>query len=175
MGQVWLLQVAQETPPGWMDKDVCEEGSVPGSPKSDSEWELLPDATVPSDCGSSAKYAKHTMLQHNKVNCVVVVAYHILCACRSVCIDCTSDSVCSSVETTGVTPHLHVKLTPQGGSDVSLQLTLQDQDAACLSNNTLQEQQDYQDQLHKAQQTLLHQVMVCSNTFGLDANKTCLC
>lgn len=161
-----------------MDKDVCEEGSMPGSPKSDSEWELLPDATVPSDCGSSAKYAKRTMLQRKKVNHVVVVACHILCACRSVCGDCTSDSICSPVETTGVTPHLHIKLTPQGGSAVSLQLTVQDQAAACLSNNTLlikQEQQDYQDQLHKAQQTLLHQVMVCSNRFGLDANRTSSC
>ena len=30
-----------------------------------------------------------------------------------------------------------------------------------------QEQQDYQDQLHKAQQTLLPQVIVCSNRLGL--------
>lgn len=159
-----------------MDKDVCEGGSLPGSPKSDSEWELLPDATVPSDCGSSAKYAFHTMLQHKQVKYFVIVAYHILCACRSVCGDCTSDSICSPVETTDVTPHLHIKLTPHGGSDVSLQLTVEDPAAACLSNTTLlrkQEQQDYQDQLHKAQQTLLHQVMVCSNTCGFDANKTC--
>ena len=53
---MWVLQAAQEKLQGWTGKDICEEGSVPGSPQSDSEWELLPDGTVPSDCGSSATY-----------------------------------------------------------------------------------------------------------------------
>ena len=53
---MWVLQAAQTHLPGWTERDICEEDFVPGSPKSDSEWELLPDATVPSDCGSSIEY-----------------------------------------------------------------------------------------------------------------------
>lgn len=111
---------------------------------------------------------------HKHASYVLVVAYQILRSCRSVC----GDSTCSAVETTDVTPHLHIKLTPQGCSDVSLQLTVQDHAASSLSNTTLlskQEQRDYQDQLHKAQQTLLPQVpqvMVYSKRYSLNATKS---
>ena len=106
----------------------------------------------------------------------MAVAYDRLYACRSV--DCTPDSSCSTLETTDVIPHLHIKLTPQGDSGVSLQLIVQNHAPPSLSSTTMlykQEQRDYQDQLHKAQQTLLPQVMVCPNRLGLDAYKTCLC
>ena len=61
-----MLQAAQETCKDMAEGDSFEEGDAPGSPKSDSEWELLPDATAPSDCGSSVKYADHTTFQHSK-------------------------------------------------------------------------------------------------------------
>ena len=71
---MWVLQAAQENSQGWTEKDMCEENSVPGSPKSDSEWELLPDATVSLDCGSSATYAITPHCSTNKP--VIAVAHY---------------------------------------------------------------------------------------------------
>ena len=118
----------------------------------------------------------HIAAQTNQLCCER--GRRLLCACRSVCVDYTSDSISSPIQTTDVTPHLHIKLTPQGDSDVSLRLTVQDHAASSPSNTTVlskQGQREYQDQLYKAQQTLLPQVMVCSNRLRLDAHNTCLC
>lgn len=75
-GHMWVVQAAQENSQGWTEKDFCEGGSVPGSPKSDSEWELLPDATASSDCCSSVTYANHTTLQHQQTSYVIALAYY---------------------------------------------------------------------------------------------------
>ena len=66
--QIWVLQATQETFSYRNGRDNFEEGDLPESPQtSDCDWELLPDAAVPSSCGSSAKYANHTICQHSKV------------------------------------------------------------------------------------------------------------
>ena len=57
-------------------------------------------------------------------------------------------------------PHLHVNLTPQGSSDISLELTTRHPAAFSLPGAALlfsHAQWQYQDQLRKAQETLLPQ------------------
>lgn len=56
--------------------------------------------------------------------------------------------------------HLHVKLVPQGSSDVSFCLTETAGPPTSAASSALfgQAQQQYQEQLRKAQETLLHRV-----------------
>ena len=63
-----------------------------------------------------------------------------------------------SEEVPDVMPHLHVHLTPQGSSDISLELTTTHQAASPLPAAALLSsyaQWQYQDQLRKAQETFL--------------------
>ena len=162
--QIWMLQASQDTFSYRTGKDSFDEGDLPESPQtSDCGWELLSYAAVPSTCGSSAKYASHTFMQHTDSFVVVPVVPEQLHTCRSLHNECASLSIPVPENTADVTPHLHIQLTPQGSSTVSLQLTVQDQAASHLSKAPLlseRAQLQYQDQLRKAQQTLLPQVML---------------
>ncbi|KAL3132276.1 hypothetical protein ABBQ32_008861 [Trebouxia sp. C0010 RCD-2024] len=132
-------EAAQETYSYREGRDSFEEGDLPNSPQtSDCDWELLPDAAVPSSCGSSAK---------------------------SVHDECALVSIPYPENTANVTPHLHIQLMPQGSSDVSLRLTVQDPAASHSSDTSLlseHAQSQYQEQLLKAQQTLLPQARQAS-------------
>ncbi|DBA67751.1 TPA: hypothetical protein ACH3X2_001335 [Trebouxia sp. C0005] len=130
-----VIQAAQDSFVDGQDtsKDVQ---NLPESPRSDNEWEVVEATVAASECGSSAK------------------SVHMEDASQ------TGQASQDSQKGDHHVAHLHVHLVPQGSSNVRFQLTTQDRAATAPSASSLvsdSAQQQYQEQLRKAQDTLLLQ------------------
>lgn len=124
-----VFQAAEDNSVNDDTNRACEQ-DTPDSPTFDSEWEVILGRSVPSDCGSSAK------------------SLQMYDASAS-----TSDAKAGQ-ETL---PDLQVTILPQGSSDVTLFLTAHESSSSTPAlSGSLQEQ--YQEQLRKAQETLLPQI-----------------
>ena len=102
------------------------------------------------------------MLTYPALKACLTALLFTFCACRSLHTDGASvrgPGVHDSPAEECHVCHLHVNLVPQGSSDVSFHLTEKAEPPSSASSALFgQAQQQYQEQLRKAQETLLHQV-----------------
>ncbi|DBA91849.1 hypothetical protein WJX77_001506 [Trebouxia sp. C0004] len=130
-----VIQAAQDSFVDGQDtsKDVQD---LPESPRSDNEWEVVEATVGASVCGSRAK------------------SVHMEDASQ------TGPDAPDSQKGDHHIAHLHVHLVPQESSDVGFHLTAQDRAATAPSASSVlsdSAQKQYQEQLRKAQDTLLLQ------------------
>lgn len=131
-----VIQAAQDSSVENPDTSELAEQNLPDSPRTDGGWEVVEASNRASNCESIPR-----SLHIDDASARTPDVYDLPAEDCHVC-------------------HLHVNPVPQGTSDVSFDLTERAGPASTAAFTALfgQAQQQYQEQLRKAQETLLHQV-----------------